>query len=191
MLQTNQQETKKILICAMGGEGGGVLMNWIVKAAWSKGFSVQATSVPGVAQRTGATTYYIEMLLQALPQGAPRPVFALTPTPGEIDLLNATEAAEAARAVSNGYITPDRTNLIASTSRAYLMPEKMAMTDGRIDNKKLTEVLKKTSFTCTLFDANQVAKESGAIVNAVMLGAVAAADVIGITLDEFIEAIRF
>ena len=73
----------------------------------------------------------------------------------------------------------------------FLMPEKMAMTDGRIDNKKLTEVLKKTSFTCTLFDANQVAKESGAIVNAVMLGAVAAADVIGITLDEFIEAIRF
>ena len=66
MLQTNQQETKKILICAMGGEGGGVLMNWIVQAAWAKGFIVQATSVPGVAQRTGATTYYIEMLLLML-----------------------------------------------------------------------------------------------------------------------------
>ena len=36
----------KILICAMGGEGGGVLMNWIVKAAWAKNYPVQATSVP-------------------------------------------------------------------------------------------------------------------------------------------------
>ena len=39
-------------------------------------------------------------------------------TSGEVDLLIATEAAEAARAVGNGFITPDRTHLIASTARA-------------------------------------------------------------------------
>ncbi len=57
MNNQNQVKSVKILICAMGGEGGGVLMNWIVRAAWAKGYPVQATSVPGVAQRTGATTY--------------------------------------------------------------------------------------------------------------------------------------
>ena len=65
--------TKKpvtLLIAAMGGEGGGVLMNWIVNAAIAKGFPVQATSVPGVAQRTGATTYYIELLPAALPSAS-------------------------------------------------------------------------------------------------------------------------
>ena len=45
----------------MGGEGGGVLTGWIVAAARAQGLAVQATSVPGVAQRTGGTTYYIEM----------------------------------------------------------------------------------------------------------------------------------
>ena len=41
-----------ILIAALGGQGGGVLMNWIVSAARAAGHEVQATSVPGVAQRT-------------------------------------------------------------------------------------------------------------------------------------------
>jgi indolepyruvate ferredoxin oxidoreductase beta subunit len=49
-----------LLIAALGGEGGGVLTHWIVSAASSLGFPVQSTSIPGVAQRTGATTYYIE-----------------------------------------------------------------------------------------------------------------------------------
>src|SRR5262249_42277758 len=51
-----------ILIAALGGEGGGVLTDWIVAAAAQLGFPVQSTSIPGVAQRTGATTYYIELV---------------------------------------------------------------------------------------------------------------------------------
>ena len=179
----------KILICAMGGEGGGVLMNWIVNAAWAKGYPVQATSVPGVAQRTGATTYYIEMLPQVPSVGALEPVFALIPTAGEVDVLVATEAAEAARAAGNGLITPDRTHLIASTSRVYLMPEKMAMTDGRVNDEKLSTILEQSAHKLVLFDANRAAKEVGAIVNAIMLGAIAATGVIGLELDDFVKAI--
>ncbi|MBT3988995.1 MAG: indolepyruvate oxidoreductase subunit beta family protein [Rhodospirillaceae bacterium] len=186
----SETQPVKILICAMGGEGGGVLMNWIVNAAWAKGYPVQATSVPGVAQRTGATTYYIEMLPEAIAPGAPEPIFALIPTAGEVDVLVATEAAEAARAAGNGLITPDRTHLIASTSRVLLMPEKMAMEDGRLDNDKLAAILDKSAQKSVLFDANQAAQEAGAIVNAVMLGAVAATGVIGIELDDFIAAIK-
>ena len=60
---TNKERTSSlnILIAAMGGEGGGVLMNWIVKTAIAACLPVQATSIPGVAQRTGATTDYIEI----------------------------------------------------------------------------------------------------------------------------------
>jgi indolepyruvate ferredoxin oxidoreductase beta subunit len=46
----------------MGGQGGGVLADWIVALAETEGWIAQSTSVPGVAQRTGATIYYIEML---------------------------------------------------------------------------------------------------------------------------------
>ena len=46
----------------MGGQGGGVLTDWIVELAERHGWLAQSTSVPGVAQRTGATIYYVEML---------------------------------------------------------------------------------------------------------------------------------
>ena len=42
-----------IAILAMGGEGGGVLSDWLVDLAEHHGYQAQTTSVPGVAQRTG------------------------------------------------------------------------------------------------------------------------------------------
>ena len=47
----------KIAVLAMGGEGGGVLADWIVDLGEANGYIAQTTSVPGVAQRTGATIY--------------------------------------------------------------------------------------------------------------------------------------
>src|SRR5262249_57554356 len=76
-----------ILIAALGGEGGGVLTDWIVSAAAHLDFPVQSTSIPGVAQRTGATTYYIEIVPMTWRElGGRRPVLALTPGIGDIDL---------------------------------------------------------------------------------------------------------
>ena len=40
----------KIAIMAMGGEGGGVLADWIVDLAEANGHLAQTTSVPGVAR---------------------------------------------------------------------------------------------------------------------------------------------
>src|SRR6185295_6259809 len=109
-----------ILIAALGGEGGGVLADWIVAAATIGGYPVQSTSIPGVAQRTGATTYYLEMLPRPLSglHGA-QPMFALTPTAGDLDLVVATELVESGRAIQNGFVTPKRTTLIAATSRVF------------------------------------------------------------------------
>ena len=58
----NDTRPVTILIGALGGEGGGLLTDWVVLAARAAGLPVQSTSIPGVAQRTGATTYYIEIL---------------------------------------------------------------------------------------------------------------------------------
>ena len=51
----------KLAVMAVGGQGGGVLTGWIETLARGQGYACQATSVAGVAQRTGATIYYIEM----------------------------------------------------------------------------------------------------------------------------------
>jgi indolepyruvate ferredoxin oxidoreductase beta subunit len=93
----------RICIAALGGEGGSVLTGWLVALARAEGWPVQSTSIPGVAQRTGATTYYLEVLPRRL-DGAASPVFALTPTPGFVDVVVATELLEAGRAVENGLV---------------------------------------------------------------------------------------
>ncbi len=129
-----------IAILAMGGEGGGVLADWLVDVAEHGAYIAQATSVPGVAQRTGATIYYLELFAARDAKAAGRdPVLALMPAPGDVDLVVASELMEAGRAIERGLVTPDRTTLIASTHRVYAMTEKIALADGRVDPARLTE----------------------------------------------------
>lgn len=113
-----------IAVLAMGGQGGSVLVDWIVALCEAHGWAAQSTSVPGVAQRTGATVYYIETL--ELPRHAfgLRPVFSLMPVPGEVDVAIGAEWMEAGRAIQRGLVTPNRTTLIASTHRAFAVVEK-------------------------------------------------------------------
>src|SRR3982751_5866231 len=127
----NARQPIKIAVLAMGGEGGGVLADWIVDLGEANGYIAQTTSVPGVAQRTGATIYYVELFPRALAEerGA-RPVLALMPLPGDVDVVLASELMEAGRAVQRGLVTPDRTTLIASTHRVYAISEKTSMGDG-------------------------------------------------------------
>ena len=163
----------KILIAALGGEGGAVLTNWIVAAAEALGYPVQSTSIPGVAQRTGATTYYIEMLPQAALAGDKRPVMALVPGIGDVDLVVTSELLEASRAIGGGFVTPDRTMTVASTHRIYAMAEKIEMGDGRLDADKLLRAIAENSQSVLLFDMDDIAQRNGAMINAVMLGALA------------------
>jgi len=179
-----------ILIAALGGEGGGVLTDWIVAAAASRGYPVQSTSIPGVAQRTGATTYHVELVPVRQSATAPRPVLTLAPGVGDVDLVVASELLEAGRAIANGFVTPDRTTTIASTSRAYLTVEKMAMGDGRYDPDRLIAAVEKNSQQTLLLDLEAIAKQSGAMINAVMLGVIAGAAALPIPAEAFEAAIH-
>ncbi len=198
--QGNTFDTRPItiLIAALGGEGGGVLTDWIVAAAASQNFPVQSTSIPGVAQRTGATTYHIELVpARTLPSpasggglGRGRPILALAPGVGDVDLVVASELMEAGRAIAAGYVTPDRTTTIASTSRAYLVVEKMAMGDGRYDQERLIQAVDQNSKGSLLLDLEAIARQSGAMINAVMLGTIAGVGALPILAEAFEAAIR-
>jgi indolepyruvate ferredoxin oxidoreductase beta subunit len=180
-----------LLIAALGGEGGGVLTDWIVTAAEKLGFPVQSTSIPGVAQRTGATTYYIEIVpVHERELSGRRPVLALTPGIADIDIAVASELMEAGRLTSNGFVTPDRTTLIASTSRFYAMDEKIAMADGRYDEEKLSKAISEQSKRAILFDMAEIARRVGSIISAVMLGALAGSGTLPISAEDFEAAIR-
>jgi len=188
---TTMQRPVTLLIAALGGEGGGVLTNWIMAAAADLGLPAQSTSIPGVAQRTGGTTYYIEIYPVAWRDlGDRRPVLALSPGIGDVDIVASSEFMEAGRAIAGGFCTPDRTLLISSTSRFYVINEKMAMGDGRFDEARLLDVAEKNSQSRILFDMESVAKESGAMINAVMLGAIAGCGKLPIPVEAFERAIR-
>jgi indolepyruvate ferredoxin oxidoreductase alpha subunit len=178
-----------ILIAALGGEGGGVLTDWIVAAAESQNFPVQSTSIPGVAQRTGATTYHIE-LVPAPASGKRRPILALAPGVGDVDLVVASELMEAGRAIAGGFVTPDRTTTITSTSRSYLVVEKMAMGDGRYDQQRLLQSVEKNSKSTLLLDLEAIAREAGTMISPVMLGTIAGAGALPIPAEAFEAAIR-
>ena len=176
-----------ILIGALGGDGGGVLCDWIIAAAHSQGLGVQATQIPGVAQRTGATTYYLEVMPARGPQPA---VLALNPAIGEVDIALATELLEAGRMIFNGFVTPDRTTLIASTHRVLAISERSAMGDGGFDVGRLLRAVKERSKAQILFDMDQAAEESGGVINAVLLGALAGSGKLPIPDSAFETAIR-
>lgn len=166
-----------ILIAALGGEGGGVLADWLVDCALEAGLPVQATSVPGVAQRTGATSYYIELMREPMASGASAPVFALTPVPGCVDVVVASELLEAARMLERGFVTR-RTTLIASTHRVYTTIEKMHMDDGRQDAARMQATAHALAGRAVLLDMEAATVAAGTVISAVMFGALAGAGVL-------------
>lgn len=188
---SEMQRPVTLLIAALGGEGGGVLTNWIIGAAAELGLPAQSTSIPGVAQRTGGTTYYIEIYPKPWRElNGKRPVLALQPGPGDVDVVASSEFMEAGRAIAAGFVTPDRTLLISSTSRFYVINEKMAMGDGRFDQSRLLEAAEANAQSRILFDMEAVAQQSGAMINAVLLGAIAGCGRLPIPLEAFERAIR-
>ncbi len=184
---TAAREPIRLLIAALGGEGGGVLAGWISEAASESGLVVSRTSIPGVAQRTGATTYYIEMVQAS---GGPRPILSLNPAPGQVDILIATELLEAARMVQVGFVTPDRTAVIGADRRVYATDEKVAMGDGRTDEQGLRDAIRRFSKRLVLDDMMAVAQRSGSQINVVMLGVLAGLKVLPIEDDLFRATIR-
>ena len=176
-----------VAILAMGGQGGGVLADWIVALAEAQGWAAQSTSVPGVAQRTGATIYYIEM---APVRAGAEPVFALMPTPGDVDVVMAAELMEAGRSVLRGLVTPERTTLIASTHRAFAVAEKQTPGDGVADPAVVSIATEFAAKRVIAFDMEAVAKSKGSVISAAMFGALAATEALPFDRAAFETAIR-
>jgi indolepyruvate ferredoxin oxidoreductase, beta subunit len=172
MTAHTRQRPISIAIHAMGGQGGGVLADWIAELALKSGYAAQTTSVPGVAQRTGATVYYVEI--------APKPAdnsqlaFALMPVPGDVDIVIAAELMEAGRALLRGFVTPDRTTLIASSQRDYAVIEKEVPGDGTADGNVVLAAIARAAKKHVVADFAAIADTSDSMISSALFGALAA-----------------
>ncbi|NOX95288.1 MAG: indolepyruvate oxidoreductase subunit beta family protein [Alphaproteobacteria bacterium] len=185
-----EEKAIKIAINALGGQGGGVLSQWLVTLGELSSYIVQSTSVPGVAQRTGATVYYVELFPAALAEQKKKPpVLALMPAPGDVDIVIAAELMEAGRAITRGFVTK-QTTLISSSHRVYAIGEKINMGDGRQSGESVIAAAKKSAGRLIISDMDALAASAGAVISAVLFGALAGSGALPIARDKFEAAIR-
>jgi indolepyruvate ferredoxin oxidoreductase beta subunit len=105
--------------------------------------------------------------------------------PGDVDIVLASELMEAGRAVQRGFVTPDRTTLLASTHRVYSIAEKSAMGDGRVDSEALLKQAGKAAKRFVSFDMAQAAEQSGSVISAVLFGALCGTGVLPFSRAQF------
>lgn len=182
-------KTINMIAAALGGEGGGVFTNWMIAIAEHEGWLCQTTSLAGVAQRTGATIYYLEFFPRAAVTAEP-PVMSLFPAQGDIDIAVASEIAEAGRMVQRGFVTPDRTTLIASDHRVYGISEKIDLGDGIVDAGQIRRIAGNYARAFVHYDMAEIAEQQGAVISAVMLGGLASAQVLPFAKDSYIAIIK-
>ncbi len=167
-----------------------MLAGWIVALAEANGFMAQSTSVPGVAQRTGATIYYVELFPKdAAKKARQEPILAMMPVPGDVDIVIASEMMEAGRALMRGFVTA-RTTLIASTHRIYAISEKEPLGDGRRDTAQIHQLAKDTAGRFIAFDMDAAANTTGSFISAVLFGALAGSEALPFAHNAFEDIIR-
>lgn len=178
----SEPRTVHIAVMALGGQGGGVLVDWIVDLAEHAGWTAQATSVAGVAQRTGATIYYLELVE---PTPGREPVLAQMAVPGDVDIAIAAELMEAGRALDRGLVTPDRTTLIASTHRTYAVQEKLVPGNGIADSAAVIEQLRRKARRLVATDLQALALRHRSVISASLFGALAGSGTLPFPLEAF------
>jgi indolepyruvate ferredoxin oxidoreductase, beta subunit len=114
----------------------------------------------------------------------------LMPVPGDVDVVLASELMEAARAVERGFVTPDRTLLVASTHRVFAMTEKIALADGRADAPALLAACRDAAKELVAFDMAALADATGSALSAVLFGALAGSGALPFPRPAFEAAIR-
>ena len=176
----------KLAVLAVGGQGGGVLTSWIEALGRANGYAVQATSVAGVAQRTGATVYYVEMCRMS----ARQPVFSLMPSAGDVDIMITAELMEAGRAILRGFVTPDRTVLITSTHRALAVSEKMVPGNGIASSAEVLAGAEIAARRLINADFDALATAAGSVISASLFGALAASGALPFDRAAFEATIR-
>jgi len=181
-----------ILIPAVGGQGGGVLTEWLVQAFQLDSYEVQGIGLPGLSQRGGSTTYYLEAH-PAPEDNEQRVIFSQYPVPGDVDLILSQEFLELGRVLEEGYGSSGKTSIVASTHRIYSTHEKMPISSGIYSDDNISDLAEAFSREFIGFNALVLAKENGMGelgVNAILLGALAASGFLPLGEASYLKAIE-
>ncbi|ENO79125.1 indolepyruvate oxidoreductase subunit B [Thauera sp. 63] len=179
----------RVLIGTVGGQGGGVLSDWLVHGLINAGWDAVSIGLLGISQRGGTVTYYCE----AAPDRSRRRTHSMFAMPGDVNLLIGQELLELGRLMGGGYASSDCV-IVGNTARTYATLEKMPAEEGIFDSKQIFtaahDLAPDRHYLC---NAQAVVVEQGLSAlssNAFLLGAAVAAAVEGVDDAPFVEAIK-
>lgn len=183
-------EPIKIALLAVGGDGGSVFTSWCVNLAKNCGYFASSTSIAGVAQRTGSTLYYLELLPQIeIKKRDKTPVLSQMPIPGDVDIVIATEIVEIGRALNRGLIS-EKTTVVFSSHRSLAISEKSSSADEIIDAQKIIdEVEKHTKSKIIYSNFKKIAKKNGSVISSSLLGALCGSGALPFSKENFEKVI--
>jgi indolepyruvate ferredoxin oxidoreductase beta subunit len=98
--------------------------------------------------------------------------------PGRVDVVLASEFVEAARMMERGFVSPNRTTLITSTSRTFATAEKIAMGDGRFEAARVEAAAARLAQRVIALDLDLIARRHATMVSATLFGALAGSGVL-------------
>jgi indolepyruvate ferredoxin oxidoreductase beta subunit len=161
----------RILIGTVGGQGGGVLSDWLVRGLRGSGWFAQSIGVLGLAQRAGTVTYYVEAAATA-----DRLPVSMYPFPGGVDIVVGQELLELARLLRGGFAAQDCT-VIGNRYRYYATLEKMPARGGIYPSEAVVQAAETLSADVHLVDVGAALKAAGLpelASNAMLLGMIVA-----------------
>ncbi len=177
-----------VLVAAVGGQGGQLFSQWLFDAAKIAGFAPIGVGLPGLSQREGATTYYLEFF--ARPEETS--LFSPFPEKGQVQILIGLELLELLRAIQSGYLSTDGV-IVGSTHRVLTADEKLPIKGGFVTEQQALPILHQAAKQFIVFDAVKAAIFSGLserAANAILLGALAASEVLPFPPNAFRKAIE-
>ncbi|MFD1807886.1 hypothetical protein ACFSHQ_06180 [Gemmobacter lanyuensis] len=112
------------------------------------------------------------------------------PAQGDVDIMIAAEMMEAGRSIQRGFVTPDRTVLIASTHRALAVSEKMVPGDGIASSDEVMAAAEIAARRFIAADFDTLAIRNGSVISASLFGALAGSGALPFPREAFEAAIR-
>lgn len=186
----NNSSLIKILIPAVGGQGGGVLTEWLFQAFLQEEYEVQGVGLPGLSQRAGSTIYYLEAY-PAMGNENNSIIFSQYPVPGDIDIILSQEFLELGRVLEMGYGS-DKTTIVSSTHRIYSTLEKMPVSSGIYSDNNLRKIAYEFSSNFIGINTLELAKQNELdelAINAILLGALGASGSLPIQESTYLKSI--
>ena len=166
---------RDILLAGVGGQGTVLASKILARCAIARGENAHTAETIGMAQRGGCVTSHVRIGNTAAPLIAR----------GCADSIIAFEPAEAVRALP--YLKKDGA-VIVNTAAVKPVTDTLASTG--YEGAAMTEYIWKLGLKAVFIDAEAIARECGSsrVVNMALLGAAAAVDGAGATIEE-LEAV--